>query len=157
MNIIIQILIVFVEYRKCSNRKFINKVWFHCSDSQERYGCFPCKNRLEGIVYIFSIHTKDTFDYSKAVFQATYFPELNHQRLFIGDYDDDNRPRRVSKEEAEAFAKEYNMPYAEMSSFQNNNVSEPFFRLILDCHEAMEMKKQTRKSIIKPIPSNNKC
>lgn len=63
----------------------------------------------------------------------------------------------MSKEEAEAFAKEYNMPYAEMSSFQNNNVSEPFFRLILDCHEAMEMKKQTRKSIIKPIPSNNKC
>ena len=132
-------------------------VWFHCSDFQERYDCFPMKNKLEGIVYIFSIHNKSTFEYIQTVFKTTYFPELNHKRLLIGDYYDDNLPRRVSREEAEAFAKKYNMPYAEMSSFQNKNVNEPFYRLILDCHEAMEMKKQSRHLINKPNPLNNKC
>ena len=48
-------------------------VWFHCSDSQERYGCFPCKNRLEGIVYIFSIHNKDTFIILKQYFKLHIF------------------------------------------------------------------------------------
>ena len=108
---------------------------FICGTLLGKINFLPClvsiTNKASGAIIVFDITNQKSFDsckdwHKKLVESGEDTVEI----ILIGNKSDLAPQRQVSKEEAQEFADQHNMPYIETSVLQNQNVSKAFETLL---------------------------
>eukprot|EP00028_Trichosphaerium_sp_Am-I-7-wt_P001568 CAMPEP_0168521556 /NCGR_PEP_ID=MMETSP0405-20121227/8739_1 /TAXON_ID=498012 /ORGANISM="Trichosphaerium sp, Strain Am-I-7 wt" /LENGTH=118 /DNA_ID=CAMNT_0008542823 /DNA_START=604 /DNA_END=960 /DNA_ORIENTATION=- len=85
------------------------------------------KDGAAGIVHVFDVSNKDSFDSTKELLQLFH---INRPTILIGNKIDTPKIKRcVPRDEAEALATKYNATYFETSTWNNTNVKKSMKKL----------------------------
>ena len=149
-----------------NNTKIKLKIWD--TTGQERFKTLTSQyyNGADGALLIFDVTNKESFERINF-----WMNELNEKKklnelglLLIGNKIDLNEKRNVKKEEAEEFAKEYNINYYETSALQNINIKNIINDIAQQCLNKIQKNDEfyfqnslnEKKMIIDNISNNKK-
>ena len=130
------------------NNKDIN---LHILDTagQEKYRSIT-KNFIrkgDGIIFVFDLSNKDSFDNIKDWLITTDATNENYQRILVGNKCD-LPDKKISKERIEKLSQKYNMEYFETSAKENINVDLIFNKiaeLVLSSPKGKEIEQEVNK------------
>ncbi len=112
-----------------------------------------------GALVCFSITNRKSFkNLEEYIEDVKLHSDSNIQIILVGTFSDMYKRREVSREEAEKFAKDLNVPYYEVSAKTGTNVNECFDRLvnrILECYKSGEIPYHESYDTISVLPSDN--
>lgn len=125
------------------NNKLIRlKIWD--TAGQERYRSITDNffKNANGIVLVFDVNSRDTFDNLKIWIQSINLkvPSKNIKKILIGNKTD--LERYVSEEEAREFANIHNLVYFETSAKLNINIKESINYLVHEIYSSGTLKNQ---------------
>ncbi|ELP84106.1 hypothetical protein EIN_502390 [Entamoeba invadens IP1] len=132
------------------DRKFIPVSLFDHMTPQDPYDfVFEKIKNIDGFIIVYSITSKPSFIYACVIYEAilrNYLVE-SFPCVLCGTKSDLETQRSVSKEEGENIAKEWGVPFFEISTKNNVNISECFLAII---NEILESK--TNEELYEEIP-----
>ena len=133
-----------VTFKKENDIPIITKIWD--SPGKERFRA-PNANAIRntrGIFLVYDITIRDTFDdLNKWIDLIEECHDISQYPIvIIGNKNDLEAKRQVSKEEAQKFADTYHFPYFEASALTGKGVMEAFSALIEKVYERTLTEKQ---------------
>jgi small GTP-binding protein len=157
------------------------KLKIYDTNGQEKYRCLPRSyfKKVDGALLLLDVNEIETFEDIINVWMAEinqYGPKyegdgsnfviylvgnkidkLNNDDEEIGESNDENLYKPVTKKEKENLKRKLKFPYYEISNQWNLNVDEVAARIILDCAKRVDnIKEDLDRKIIKPVKKKKK-
>ena len=150
------------------------------TNGQEKYRCLPRSyfKKVDGALLLLDVNDIETFedinvwmaeinqygpkyegDGSNFVIYlvGNKIDKLNNDDAEIGESNDENLYKPVTKKEKENLKRKLKFPYYEISNQWNLNVDEVAARIILDCAKRVDnIKEDLDRKIIKPVKKKKK-
>ena len=149
----------------------ISKINIWDTAGQERFRSLALNyiNNSHGFIFIYDITDLDSFN--NVVNWINLAFEKNTKTIcnfLVGNKNDNEKERKVSKEKAENLAKEKNMFFLETSAKYDNNVQKLFYYFLYELmeyykkneyieEEKVVLKQENSEEILTVRPAENKC
>jgi len=149
----------------------ISKINIWDTAGQERFRSLALNyiNNSHGFIFIYDITDLDSFN--NVVNWINLAFEKNTKTIcnfLVGNKNDNEKERKVSKEKAENLAKEKNMFFLETSAKNDNNVQKLFYCFLYELmeyykkneyieEEKVVLKQENSEEILTVRPAENKC
>ena len=149
----------------------ISKINIWDTAGQERFRSLALNyiNNSHGFIFIYDITDLDSFN--NVVNWINLAFEKNTKTIcnfLVGNKNDNEKERKVSKEKAENLAKEKNMFFLETSAKNDNNVQKLFYYFLYELmeyykkneyieEEKVVLKQENSEEILTVRPAENKC
>ncbi|ELP83903.1 hypothetical protein EIN_440870 [Entamoeba invadens IP1] len=91
--------------------------------------------KSDGFIIMYSVTSEESFYYAHSIFESLYyifdlFPYEHIPIVLCGNKIDLNTQRKVSREDGEKMAKEFKVPFYEISAQYNINVTQCFLAIV---------------------------